>query len=293
MLKRVLFSILDNISLAEKVAFRSKMILGEAIFRSFPDQESYVRIKTSVKNREIFLLASLYQPDTKIMRLILFAKTAKILGAKKVHLIAPYLSYMRQDKAFHPGEAINSVIFAELISHYFDSLVTIDPHLHRHHSLSEIYTIPTQVLHAGHFIAIWIRKHIKDPVLIGPDSESKQWVSHIADDIRVPYLILEKNRKGDRKVQISVPNIQSYEKCIAVLVDDIISTAATMIETIKHLKRAGIKKIICIGVHGIFADDAYQNLLKCGVYRIVTCNTISHNSNAIDLSDLISQSFRS
>lgn len=106
------------------------------------------------------------------MPLIFAAKTARELKAKKITLIAPYLAYMRQDKQFHQGQGITSKYFAALISHYFDNLITIDPHLHRWHSLNDIYSIPTHVLHANDAIASWIIQHVTNPVLIGPDIES-------------------------------------------------------------------------------------------------------------------------
>ena len=93
-----------------------------------------------------------------------FANLAREFGAKKVGLIAPYLGYMRQDKRFHQGEAITSNIFAEFLSKQVDWLITIDPHLHRHKSLSEIYSIPAQALHAIALIANWVKANVKNPL---------------------------------------------------------------------------------------------------------------------------------
>ncbi len=73
------------------------------------------------------------------------------------------------------------------------------------------------------------------------------------------------------------------------MVDDIISTARTMIETVQHLKKAGIKPSICIGIHPVFSGNAYKDLLDSGVKKIVTCNTIPHPSNTIDLSNIIAK----
>jgi ribose-phosphate pyrophosphokinase len=87
-------------------------------------------------------------------------------------------------------------------------------------------------------------------------------------------------------VEVSIPQVEAYRHHTPVLVDDIISTARTMIETIGHLKKAGMRPPVCIGVHAIFAEHAYQDLLDSGAAKVVTCNTIPHESNAIDLSDL-------
>ena len=72
-----------------------------------------------------------------------------------------------------------------------------------------------------------------------------------------------------------------------MLVDDIISTARTMIETIQHLNNAEMKSPICIGVHAVFANDAYNDLIKSGTLDVISCNTIPHESNKIDVSEMI------
>lgn len=265
---------------------------GEMVIRSFPDLETYLQIKTEVKNKHVFLVCSLFHPNEKIIPLLFFAKTAKDLGAKSVGLIAPYLAYMRQDKRFNPGEAINSILFGKLISDYYDELITIDPHLHRHLALNEIYSIKTEVLHAASFIGEWIHQHVKKPVLIGPDEESAQWVNVVAEKAKAPFLILHKTRHNDRDVEISVPNIAQYRDHTPVLVDDIIATARTMIETVKHLQKAKMPPPVCIGIHAVFANHAYHDLLEAGIDSVVTCNTIQHQSNHIDISPLLINSLK-
>ena len=126
--------------------------------------------------------------------------------------------------------------------------------------------------------------NVKNPVLIGPDSESKQWVSKVAKDAGASFIVLEKTRLGDKKVRISLPQVDAYKNHTPVLIDDIISTAGTMIETTAHLKKAGMKPPVCIGIHAVFAGNAYQDLLNAGVEDIITCNTIPHKSNRIDIS---------
>jgi ribose-phosphate pyrophosphokinase len=193
---------------------------------------------------------------------------------------------MRQDKQFHPGEGITSKYFANLLSQYVDSLITVDPHLHRWHSLQDIFTIQTTVLHATTKIAEWIKTNIRQPVLIGPDSESLQWVGEIAALINAPVTVVEKTRLGDQTVKATIPQIEQYHQHTPVIVDDIISTAMTMIATVDHLKQMDFKHIHCLGVHAVFAGDAYHKLQQTKA-NIVTCNTIPHVSNQIDLSDTI------
>lgn len=283
----IIFAFPQYEKLAATISAKTGFALGSLIFRRFPEGESYIKLNSDVKNQKVILLCGLENADEKIMALMFFAKTAKELGASEVGLVAPYLGYMRMDKRFNDGEAITSNIFAEFLSKQIDWLVTIDPHLHRHKTLEEIYSIPCQTLHATNEIAAWIKDNVANPILIGPDEESKQWVSKIAEKSDLPFVILEKIRHGDRDVEVSFPQIEKYRECTPILVDDIISTARTMIETVQHLQKLKTKAPICIGVHAIFVGDAFAELKKAGAAQIVSCNTIAHESNGINLDSLL------
>lgn len=289
----LIFPLPGNEFLARKLAELLDGELGRLEFRRFPDGESYVRYHSDIAGRPVILVCSLNRPDEKTNALIFAAGAAKELGADGIGLVAPYLAYMRQDKRFHPGEAVTSTYFAAMINAWFDWMVTVDPHLHRRESLSEIYSIPTQALQAAPAVADWIRKQVDKPVLVGPDSESEQWVGAVATLADAPYLVLEKTRHGDRDVEVTVPQVEDWRDHRPVLVDDIISTARTMIETVSHLKHARMPVPVCIGVHAVFAGEAYQDLQIAGAGQIVTCNTISHASNGIDLSPVLAEGIRS
>lgn len=265
----------------------------EVNYHMFPDEETYLQIQgdisKDIKGREVIIFDSLNQPNSKFLQLVFLAETLMECGAKRVGLVCPYLAYMRQDKRFKSGEGVTSTYFAKLISSSFDWLMTVDPHLHRLASLDEIYSIPSCVINAGPSIATWVREHVSKPLLIGPDAESEQWVSNIAKLSNVPYIILEKIRRGDQDVSIKFPDFSPYFDHTPVVIDDIISTASTMIKTVTHLNMQQMKKPICIGVHGIFAKDAYLSLLKSGVANVITCNTISHKTNNINLLPTLSE----
>lgn len=285
----LIFSLDPTSEMTQTIADRLGFEHGKVSSHLFPDGEHLIRIDSDVKGKNVYLLSHFSPPDTHLLPLIFFARTAKELGAKKVCLISPYLPYMRQDKRFHEGEAITSTIFAELLSQYFDSLITVDPHLHRIKKLNEIYKIPeTITLHATHPIAAWINNHIDNPYLIGPDEESEQWVAEIANLSHCQFAIMQKTRHGDKEVSITFPVIPDKTKTL-VMVDDIISTGTSMAVAIRQLIGMGFKQPICIAIHGLFCGDSYQQLLESGAAAIITCNTLHHPTNQIDLSDLISQ----
>ncbi len=255
---------------------------GQLELHAFPDGETYLRYLADPSGRHVVIVCTLNRPDAKFLPLIFAAATARELGAAGVGLVAPYLAYMRQDRRFKPGEAVTSRQVASLLSNTFDWLVTVDPHLHRYGSLSEIYRIPTRVVHTAPLISEWIRTNVGNPHIIGPDSESEQWVSAVAKDAGAPYSVLEKTRRGDREVEISTQGLANLGGRTPVLVDDIVSSGRTMIEAARVLRTIGTAAAVCVAVHGLFADDADALLLKEGA-RVVTANTVPHATNAIDV----------
>lgn len=258
--------------------------------RRFPDGETYLRYDTPVRGRAVVLCCSLDRPDEKLLALVFAAETARELGAASVGLVAPYLSYMRQDHRFKEGEAVTSAQFAKLLSREIDWLVTLDPHLHRYAALDEIYSVPSEALQAAPLLSQWIAGEVARPLLIGPDAESEQWVAAVAKAADAPFVVLEKTRRGDRDVEISIPRIDKWRDHTPVLVDDIVSTAHTMIETVGHLGNAGMKPPVCVAIHAVFADNAYQELCDAGAERVVSTNTIPHISNDIDITPLLAES---
>lgn len=132
----IIFSLFGSNELTNVIQKKCHYELGSLTTHPYPDEETVIKIDSNVANRIVIFNANLNRPNSKLLPLLFAAETARSLGALKVVLIAPYLTYMRQDKVFEPGQGITSAYFAKLISHYFDALITIDPHLHRWHALS-------------------------------------------------------------------------------------------------------------------------------------------------------------
>lgn len=278
----LLVAMSGNEKLTEELAATLRCDVGRLEIRGFPDGETYLRFHTSPNGRSIGIVCTLSHPNEKVLPLLFSSATARELGASRVGLVAPYLAYMRQDRRFKPGEAVTSRQVARLLSDAFDWLVTIDPHLHRYSSLADIYSIPTHVVHAAPLIAHWIKANVTNPLIIGPDSESEQWVAAVASDVGAPHSVLDKVRVGDRNVEIRLKDLEQWRGRVPVLVDDIISTGRTMIEAVHLLTSQEWPSPVCVAVHGLFADDADSVLAGMGA-RVVTTNSVPHKTNAIDI----------
>lgn len=277
---------------AADLAVHLQASVGRVEARRFPDGESYLRLHDDLAGQDVVVVASLRDPDPQALRLWYLAQTARELGARGVGIVAPYLPYMRQDKRFQPGEAVTSVTFARFLSQAFDWLVTVDPHLHRRASLDEVYSIPAENVASAPAIARWVAANIAEPVIVGPDSESEQWASDVAGRVGCPFIVLAKRRLGDRSVEISVPQVETYAGRNPVLIDDIISSARTMAVAVRHVRSSFARAPVCIGVHAVFASDAMQALREAGAASVVTCNTLPHESNGIDVMAEVAQAVR-
>lgn len=288
-MKPLLFAMPGNEDFTARLLAATGAEPGALETRAFPDGETYVRLASEVEGQSVALVCTLDRPNGKILPLLFAAHAARHLGASRVGLVAPYLGYMRQDKRFHPGEAITSSAFGKLLSSSFDWLVTVDPHLHRRASMAEVYSIAVGVCHAAPKLSEWISAHAPEALVIGPDLESEQWVRAVAADAGVPSIILEKIRHGDRDVEITFPDLEGWRGRTPVLVDDIISSGRTMEVALRHLNELGFATSVCLGIHAVFAGDAFERLMAAGASRIVCANTVPHPSGTIDVSDVVAE----
>ncbi len=254
----------------------------------FPDGESKVTLPAELPD-EIIICRSLDHPNSKLIELFLCANVARQQGVKQITLVAPYLCYMRQDIAFHPGEAVSQKIIGHWLGESFDKIMTVDPHLHRISSLSEaIPNAQTITLSATTAMADYLKQQTTAPVLLGPDEESEQWVKQIAELTGLDWVVANKQRHGDHEVEITLPKFDFTHRTV-VIVDDIASTGRTLSMTAKALKHYGAQGIECLVTHPLFTDDAEQVMRTAGIDKILSTDSIDHPSNQIQLDILLAE----
>jgi ribose-phosphate pyrophosphokinase len=252
----VLLPLPGHEGLAAALASRHAGELGVLEAGRFPDGESHVRIATEVSGRDVAICATLRDPDPQVVPLLLAADAARELGARRVVLVAPYLAYLRQDARFRPGEAVSARSFGRLLSGAVDGLVTVDPHLHRLSSLSEVFTVPALALSAARLLAAWIGREIERPLVVGPDEESRQWAARVAAEAGCPHVVLRKVRHDAHRVEVAGDGLAEHGGRTPVVVDDVVSTGGTVVETLLRLRESGLEGPVVLAVHGIFATNA-------------------------------------
>ena len=254
----------------------------------FPDGESKVTLPDKLP-KQVIICQSLNQPNEKLIELILVAQTLREQGVKHITLVAPYLCYMRQDIAFHTGEAISQKIIGKLLSDYFDAVLTVDTHLHRIKHLSEAIPIAEAfALYATPVMSTFIKQHFDNPVIIGPDEESTQWAEAIAKPHQWQYTIATKQRFGDKDVTVTLNEINLTNRDV-VIVDDIASTGRTLEQTVKQLLPQKPNSISVMVTHAFFVDDAIARLNNLGVNNIWSSDSVLHSTNAFSVIDIFVQ----
>ena len=277
---------------AKNLARLLKVDFAEVEIHTFPDGESKLKLPAEIPDK-IIICRSLNFPNDKLIELYFIVKAARAKGCEHITLIAPYLCYMRQDKAFSQGEIVSQKLAGKFISSLVDEVITVDPHLHRINSLDEVIKARrTLTLSAAPLISNHISLRVSDPLIIGPDEESVQWVKKIAEIQGYEYMVAEKTRHGDREVDIVLPQSDIEDRNV-VLIDDVASTGKTLINAVQQLLEHGVKDIYCAVTHALFVEDSYEKLLSIGVKEIWSTDSVAHPSNCISLASLIAENMTS
>ena len=284
-----LYAMPGNEAFAELLSLHTGYQRRQLLLHHFPDGETLVQMASPAPGGDAIIVCTLDHPNTKVLPLMMAAATARELGAARVGLVAPYLAYMRQDMRFHPGEAISAKIFGDWLGRTFDWLVTVDPHLHRYATLAEVYPRVAHVVHAASQLAVWIDAHVTLPLIVGPDSESAQWVTAVSNLLCAPSVVARKERHGDRDVEVFLPQIDNWRDHTPVLLDDIVASGSTMVQTLRSLHGRTSRPPVCVALHGLFAEDSLENLLAEGAGLVVTSNSVINAASQIDISKPVAE----
>ena len=202
---------------------------------------------------------------------------------------------MRQDTAFHEGEAISQKVVGRLIAATVDRVITVDAHLHRTTDIKAVFPgIEAENLSAMPAIAIALRSTGIDPatVVVGPDAESRPWVSDLAGRLGLAHTVAQKIRRSDRAVEISFAEAALVAGRPVLLVDDIVSSGGTLIACAKALKAAGATTVDAIITHALFAPGMATDFADAGIRSVRSTSSVPHPTNAIPLDDILAAALR-
>ena len=281
----------QNSPLAKKISLDLHAEYKNIELRIFADGESKIRLDNMAK-KNCIIVHSTYPPtDQHLMQLFMIMYKCKEDGAKDICVVSPYLAYTRQDKVFVDGEIITSNLVAKILACLgITKLVTIDSHkpnaLNYSFATIDLTAIPSLSSYVKHNLTM------NNPIVISPDEGGIERAKKFAGLINANSLSLVKTRDrftGD--VSISLLDQGPLKNCDALIVDDMISTGASIMKTIELLKKYHIGNVYAICTHALLLDDAKQKLLNAGIKEVISTNSIPNEFAKVDLSSVISNYF--
>ena len=278
---------------AQRLASRLGVAMHPIEVHRFPDGE--LRVAVGPVSETTLVYAPLAQPADKLLALLFAAEAFRREGARRLVLVAPYLCYMRQDTAFHKGEAISQKVVGSLLAGSFDRVITVDAHLHRTKSLKDVFPhIESDDLSAMPAIAEVLRAGTlsSKTVVVGPDEESRSWVGDLAGRLGLDHSVARKSRGGDRSVEIAFADPGLFKDRPALLVDDIVSSGGTLIACAKELTAAGVTTIDAVITHALFAPELAVEFLRAGIRSVRSTDSVPHPSNSIALDSVLAAALR-
>lgn len=254
---------------------------------TFADGEQHVRLEGVRAGDTPVIVTTLTYPAPRLLPTVFLAATAMELHAQQVGLVAPYLSCLRVDRRTARGTGGTSGSTATLLSAAFDWIVTVSPQLQGSRTMERQFSVPVHVVDCGEAISMWIHEHVSAPLIIVPHDGTAPWLRRLARTLRAPFLDVAEHVAGESPSptsrRVAGEHAGEHIGRTPIIVNAVVESSNELGRLIDHLRTAGHPAPICVAAHPILAGDAYDEILAAGTRRLVSCCTIRHRSNAIDV----------
>lgn len=277
--KRVLkiFAGNSNKDLAEEICRHLNISLGEANVSRFPDGEIKVKIEESVRGEDVFIIQSTCPPANEyLMELLIMIDALRRASAGRITAVIPYYGYARQERKTQPREPITAKLVANLlVSAGVNRMLTMDLHAGQ---IQGFFDIPVDQLEAVSILSNYFKeKGIDKIVVVSPDVGGTARAREFAEYLKKPIAIIDKYRSSFDDVEI-MHIVGRVKGKTAIIVDDIIDTAASIIRGCQALLNAGAEEVYICATHPVFAGPAKERIEKSfhdGQFKeVVVTNTI-------------------
>ena len=267
----------SNKDLAEEICSYLNVSLGQADVSRFPDGEIKVKIEESVRGGDVFVIQSTCQPTNEyLMELLIMIDALKRASAGRISAVIPYYGYARQERKTQPREPITAKLVANLlVSAGTNRVLTMDLHAGQ---IQGFFDIPVDQLEAVSILSNYFKeKDLDKVVVVSPDVGGTARAREFSGRIKKPIAIIDKYRSSFDDVEI-LHIVGRVKGKTAIIVDDIIDTAGTLIKGSQALLNAGVEEIYICATHPVFAGPAKERLEKSlhdGIFKeVVVTNTI-------------------
>ena len=269
----LIFSGQSNRPLAQAIAEALGLPLGKSTTLRFANDNLFVRYEESLREGDVFIVQSFVPPvQDHLMELLMMVDAAKGASAARVTAVIPYFSYARSDKKDAPRISITARLIADLLQTAgADRVLTMTLHSPQVHGF---FKIPVDHLSAEPVIANYFatRVDLENAVVVAPDAGDLKRASALARRLGLPLAFIDKERVSDTEVRVRML-VGEVEGKTALIVDDEISTAGSLVEAVEALMQAGAQEVYAAATHGVYVGPALDRIAKSPVKEVAATGT--------------------
>jgi len=269
----IIFTGNANRPLAEDIAKYMGLTLGNAIVTKFSDGETWVELKDNVRGRDVFVIQPTSHPaNEQLMELLIIIDALKRSSADRITAVLPYYGYARQDRKVSPRTPISSKLVADLITAAgAQRVLTIDLHAGQ---IQGFFNIPVDHLFAKPVLIEYLKNELQDNlVVVSPDAGGAERARSYAKLLASPMALIDKRRTRPNESEV-MHVIGDVCDRRAVIVDDIIDTAGTIVQAAQALVENGAKEVFACCTHAVLSGPAVQRLRESKLKELIVTNTI-------------------
>ena len=263
-----------NRALAEEIAQYLRVPLGNAEVTRFSDGEVFVQINENVRGQDVFVVQPTCPPvNDTLMELLIMFDAFKRASAHRITAVLPYYGYARQDRKVQGRMPISAKLVADLMEAAgADRVLALDLHAGQ---IQGFFSIPVDHLFAGPVVMIdYLRKKdLHDPVVVSPDAGGVERARAIAKRLDAGLAIIDKRREGPNSA-VAMHLIGDVDRRDAIVIDDMIDTAGTLIQAVSAIQREGARRILACGVHAVLSGPAIERIKASPIEEVVVTNSI-------------------
>jgi ribose-phosphate pyrophosphokinase len=262
-----------NRPLAEEIAQYLRVPLCDAEVSRFSDGEVFVQVNENVRGADVFVIQPTCPPvNDTLMELLVMIDALKRASAHRITAVLPYYGYARQDRKVQPRVPITAKLVADLLTAAgVDRLLALDLHAAQ---IQGFFNIPVDHLFAAPVIIDYLgKKDLRSPVIVSPDAGGVERARAIAKRLNAGLAIIDKRREGPN-VSVVMHLIGDVEGRDAIVIDDMIDTAGTLVQAVTAIEREGARRILACGVHPVLSGPAVGRIKASPIEETVVTNSI-------------------
>jgi len=262
--------------LAQRIAGYLARDLGGRDIVEFPNENLFVRLHSSVRGQDCYVLQTTSVPvHRNLMELLILLQTLRLDSAARITAVIPYLCYARSDKKDQPRVPITARLVADMIEIAgADRYITLDLHAGQ---IQGFFSIPGDVLTTYYILVDYLKSQlpvIKDPVVVTADLGFAKKARNFAAAVQAPMAFIEKRRGSNDAKAEALTLIGDVSNRDVILIDDEVDTGGSMIQAVNLIKASGARQIFMVFVHSVLSGNAAERLATLPVTQFITTDTI-------------------